>query len=307
MAMRWISWVCVHKASQNIELKRVFLGVFVLGGTILFNTAILNLLTAIYSNEYEEIEKGKHLMFLEGRSKYCLKYIITMHRGCLQDMLSTLLSQTQIVATLVYLFPQAAEEVKLYLGCFRLFLIVYQPQDNIDFFSTEVGLHRFTNALDAFLEPVNPFPKFAVGILVHYWLLFFSILLAFRMFPFDPLFGALLLSCLQIREQFAHIQADWFKPDIEWGQASSEPDRFLWICHRSDFDTNYVVGRDMELESLKHEMNEHFRVLDHQHSHFKTNHQSQHNEFKERLRRLEEKLDQVLAGTTIPPVSRSPS
>merc|ERR1719171_3407486 len=63
------------------------LGVFMIVGTVIFNVTILNLLVAVYGNEYEKIDQRSHLIFVQERAKYCLTYVETVHMARTVNML----------------------------------------------------------------------------------------------------------------------------------------------------------------------------------------------------------------------------
>ncbi|CAK9009671.1 unnamed protein product [Durusdinium trenchii] len=62
------------------EDNKIALVLFMVSGTILFNITILNLVIAIYGNEYEQVNAETELHFMKERAKYSLIYVEMLHK-----------------------------------------------------------------------------------------------------------------------------------------------------------------------------------------------------------------------------------
>jgi hypothetical protein len=61
------------------DMNNVFLLLFSIVGAFAFNVLVLNIIIAIYGNEYDRAEKDTSWLFLLGRAKYCVTTILSSY------------------------------------------------------------------------------------------------------------------------------------------------------------------------------------------------------------------------------------
>lgn len=258
--------------------------VFMFFATILFNITIINLIIAIYGNEYDEVECVTDLYFHKERAKYCLIFVQMLHKQRVLEMLQALGSLGPMLGALtnaLLTVPRSAREAAQSLKPWQRTLALWSRVRT-------GGLPEFLLALGAF------------GVLL-------VLLWSFRsLVAVAPIVFAVLLAIFQIWVQVEAIQCDWFQPDAPelgpgiqvkvknkrnhvlrdqkgvivkraakagvWTLQLHSPEgqvdendvaeddldflqepSFLWICHRADYDENYfyrsgeVTQRDVEV------------------------------------------------------------
>ncbi|CAJ1429023.1 unnamed protein product [Effrenium voratum] len=276
--------------SDNNDNK-VALVLFMVSGTILFNITILNLVIAIYGNEYERVNAETELHFMKERAKYSLIYVEMLHKQRLMHIVKELAHVSSVdvpvVSKMILLATQSVLTVNEW---HQRLLGMLKPQ-----------LARCQLARWQVLGALAPLALAAAP-----WLL--KALL--RILDTLPILGACLISISQIAWQAMLIQADWFQPDapelapgVEVVKTSGEGHGvvecqqgdlwkvklshangeefylakeselaiqncgFLWICHRSDyaetffFETEEVSRKD--LDHVAHQLDETNKRLDH--------------------------------------------
>lgn len=262
------------------EDNKVALVLFMVCGTILFNITILNLVIAIYGNEYEQVNAETELHFMKERAKYCLIYVEMLHK-------QRLLHIVQEIAEV-----SSMEQVPMFT---KLVLLLTQSL---------LQILELQKKLISSLQPLRDcrYQIITAVLLVAIAALPWICSLLYRVLNALPITSAFLLSTAQIAWQAMLIQADWFQPDApelapgiavaqttgdlegivegpaeggKWtvkngdGSGSFEASEsqlqiknasFLWICHRSDYDeaffqrTEEVSRRD--LEHVSHQLDE---------------------------------------------------
>lgn len=258
------------------EDNKAALVLFMVCGTILFNVTILNLVIAIYGNEYEQVNAETELHFMKERAKYCLIYVEMLHK-------QRLLHIVQEIAEV-----SSMEQVPMFT---KLVLLLTQSL---------LQILELQKKLISLLQPLRRYQIITAVLLVAIAALPWICSLLYRVLNALPITSAFLLSTAQIAWQAMLIQADWFQPDApelapgiavaqtngdlegivegpaeggKWtvksrdgsfeaseSQLQIKNASFLWICHRSDYDeaffqrTEEVSRRD--LEHVSHQLDE---------------------------------------------------
>lgn len=276
------------------EDNKIALVLFMVSGTILFNITILNLVIAIYGNEYEQVNAETELHFMKERAKYSLIYVEMLHKQRLLHIVQEIAEVSSMEQVPVF--------TKLVLILAQWLLAILELQKNL--------ISRV-----AHLAPLRTQILLAIALVALVaapWLL----RLLDRILNVLPITGAFVISTAEIAWQAMLIQADWFLPDapelapgVEVAQINSdlkgvvecqEGDKwrvkhtengregfffatesqlqiqnssFLWICHRSDYNeeffqrTEEVSRRDLEqvthqLEETKQKLEENKQKLE---------------------------------------------
>lgn len=259
--------------------NKVALVLFMVSGTILFNVTILNLVIAIYGNEYERVNGETELHFMKERAKYCLIYVEMLHK-------QRLLHIVQEIAEISSM-EQAPMLAKLVLVLTQSLLAILELQKKL-----LTSLQALRHCRYQILTAVLP-----VVIVALPWI--FRLL--YHVLNLLPVSSAFLISTAQIAWQAMLIQADWFQPDApelapgvavmqtvgdvegvieafeggKWkvkmkdgegfflaneSQLQIKNSSFLWICHRSDYDEAFFqrteeVSRH-DFEQVSHQLEE---------------------------------------------------
>eukprot|EP00931_Biecheleriopsis_adriatica_P061034 TRINITY_DN36683_c0_g1_i1.p1 TRINITY_DN36683_c0_g1~~TRINITY_DN36683_c0_g1_i1.p1 ORF type:complete len:1088 (+),score=167.69 TRINITY_DN36683_c0_g1_i1:25-3288(+) len=245
--------------------------VFMMCGTILFNITILNLVIAIYGNEYDATNSETHLHFLKERAKYCLIYVQMYHKQRLLHIIGEL-----------YEFGQ------LDFGDASLLRVADVLQKGLDIVSSLFCYARrgAQSLLQLWTKPMfwlSLLPALGGLLLIGRAMIAF----AYCMLNTMPVSSACVIALAQLTWQALLIQADWFQPDAPeivpgvavrrlncgLGNESSgtvsrkegdrwivqsdtgnefdayeneleflKPASFLWVCHRADFDEHHFFS-----------------------------------------------------------------
>eukprot|EP00435_Cladocopium_sp_Y103_P028663 s128_g7.t1 len=180
------------------EDNKVALVLFMVCGTILFNITILNLVIAIYGNEYEQVNAETELHFMKERAKYCLIYVEMLHK-------QRLLHIAQEIAEV-----SSMEHVPLFTKLVAMFtkLVVLLTQSLLQILELQKKLINL-------LQPLREcrYQIITAVVLVAFAALPWICSLLYRVLNTLPITSAFLLSTAQIAWQAMLIQADWFQPD----------------------------------------------------------------------------------------------
>eukprot|EP00747_Dinoflagellata_sp_TGD_P068436 gnl/TRDRNA2_/TRDRNA2_155712_c0_seq2.p1 gnl/TRDRNA2_/TRDRNA2_155712_c0~~gnl/TRDRNA2_/TRDRNA2_155712_c0_seq2.p1 ORF type:complete len:392 (-),score=46.79 gnl/TRDRNA2_/TRDRNA2_155712_c0_seq2:144-1166(-) len=108
-----------NKMEYDLRLSMMLLG------TILFNVVILNLITAVYSNEYDALSQRAELLLQKERAIYCCKYLLMLQKRHLGS------DQTNNAKVRSILKKACA--LSLALAATILLLVTFLPQAYTDF------------------------------------------------------------------------------------------------------------------------------------------------------------------------------
>eukprot|EP00439_Symbiodinium_sp_Y106_P007986 s2976_g1.t1 len=264
---------------ENEKLdNKIPLAMFMFCGTILFNVTVLNLVIAVYGNEYDRVNSETELHFIKERAKYCLIYVEMLHKQRLLHMVEQMrkVSNSEGIF-LAGLFKVLSQSLLAFLELQRLSV------EGFRFFQRFWSKLHWTIALAIAAAILAAAPSLICELVP----LFLDTL---------PLVSAFTISALEVAWQAMLIQADWFVPDApelapgvavakvsgedagiiegqdgeKWrvklttpkGQQSYlessckleiQSSKFLWICHRSDYNEKFFYGsEDVSREDLEH-------------------------------------------------------
>ncbi|CAE8638499.1 unnamed protein product [Polarella glacialis] len=217
-----------------------------LAGTFFFNIIVLNLIIAIYGNEYEKIEGTTHLLFLKQRLKYSCD-VLSAHKDIL---VATPVRCRKLLWTLALPSLFGAASVLLYGGEFRKL-----HQASSTFADAYAGAGDTGRRL-GFLDGGNGDNTSSAYSATHDWAASDGSAVAVDNRTSMPSIwlsdgspsphGALAAACFIAAGQllFQALVIVYSRAEVHEGSEDSAP-KFLWVCHRSDFDPKFFDNQDV--------------------------------------------------------------